>query len=154
MFWDYSITVQEWHDMPPEQKRQRRIRIRAYFLWQNGMPGTDDDRTAMAEFESQFDDMLYQMECRRSSDYTPEADRLLLLVAQHLVGILRIPPNDIGNTTMLPTDKAMLNYLQARINYTGIRSYTQGPFFRAVTVGQLVQELLAEDLRERPVFAD
>jgi hypothetical protein len=151
MFWDHSISREEWHALPPEEKRKRRIAIRAYFLKQNGMPGTDRDRLKMARFEDQFNDEFYQMECKRSSFAYVRMPReesmekeLRLLLAEHLTGILRTSPKKIGDATELPKDMFLLLYVAGRVNFNVLNKFDQATFLDCGTVGELIAKLMEE----------
>ncbi len=155
MFWNSSTSAEEWAALTAEERIQRRIAIRAYFLKQNGMPGTDRDRLKMARFEDQFNDEFCQMEGRRSSFAYVKMPReeslekeLRLLLAEHLTGILRTSPKKIGDTTELPKDMSLMLYVAGRVNFNVLDKFDQATFLDCATVGELVAKLMEEYRRK------
>lgn len=147
MFWDYSITLEAWRSMPDDEKKQRRIHIRAYFLQKNGYPGTDLERFDTAEFEDQFDREFFQMECRRSTACAPRDERLKIAAVMHLVGMLRTDPREIVRATriVLPQDPELRRYLHRRVNDSMFSFYRESIFLETVTLAGLMTKLMRDD---------
>jgi len=148
-FYDPNMTEQRWRSLSQEERTKERIRIRAYFLWENGMPGTAEEHTAMACFTEQFSLVFQSMEHTRSALHTTDGVKLRLLVAENLVGILFMDPNVINDATPLPQDPGVLNYLRGRINHQGSHDFGEESFLANPTVGELVYALTWEIKQQR-----
>lgn len=151
MFIDPNISAAEWENLSSWQKEDRRIRIRAYFLWANGMPGGDKERIRQAAFADQFRGDLEWMRQQRSDPHAKLGDKLRLVVAEELVGILMIEPRQVTNSTLLPASPAQRRYIMRKVNYHTHHGFEETDFLGEQTVGELVRNLITEYERQRQV---
>lgn len=121
-YWDYSISRRDWEKLGWEVQQQRRIGIRAFFLKQNGMPGTDEERWVRAEFADKYNTELWRLEAVASSYIVDISARWKHTIIKHLVEVLLLPPGEITEDTALPTDHGLHQYLVGRLLHEGLDS--------------------------------